>query len=149
MSAAMGAMNIQARNITAVVKAVRPVRPPASTPEPDSMNVVTVEVPVHAPATVPTASASRASFILGILPSLSSISALAAVPTRVPMVSNISIMQKVMIKVSAVNQPISIKVLKSNLKKVVSSMSLRGGTKDAPCREAKGLTSRKMKLPAQ
>ena len=75
----MGAMNMQARKSTAVVRAVRPVRPPASTPEPDSIKVVTVEVPVQAPATVPIASASRASFICGILPSLSSISALAAV----------------------------------------------------------------------
>ena len=69
MMAAMGAMNMQARNSTPVVRAVRPVRPPASTPEADSTKVVTVEVPQQAPATVPTASDSSASFILGILPS--------------------------------------------------------------------------------
>ena len=38
-------------------------------PEADSTKVVTVEVPQQAPAMVPTASAVRASFILGILPS--------------------------------------------------------------------------------
>ena len=69
MMAAMGAMNMQARNMKAAVRAVRPVRPPASTPEADSTKVVTVEVPQQAPAMVPTASAVRASFILGILPS--------------------------------------------------------------------------------
>ena len=46
MTAAMGARNMQARNRMPAVSAVRPVRPPASTPEADSMNVVTVEVPV-------------------------------------------------------------------------------------------------------
>ena len=68
--------------------------------------MVTVEVPVQAPTTVPMASDSRASFMLGILPSLSTMPAREAVPTRVPMVSNISMMQKVMIRVMAVNQPI-------------------------------------------
>ena len=69
MTAAMGARNMQARNRMPAVSAVRPVRPPASTPEADSMNVVTVEVPVQAPATVLMASDSRASFIWGMLPS--------------------------------------------------------------------------------
>ena len=73
----------------------------------------------------------------------------AAVPTRVPMVSNMSIMQKVMIRATAVNQPMLMKVLKSNLKKVVSSISPRGGTKDAVARDSNGLVSRKMKLPPQ
>ena len=102
----MGAMKLHARNTIPVVSAVRPVRPPASTPDADSTKVVTVEVPVQAPATVPTASANRASLILGILPSLSSMPARLAVPTRVPMVSNISMIQKVTIRVIAVNQPI-------------------------------------------
>ena len=53
--AATGAMNMQARNMNAAVRLVRPVRPPASTPEADSTNVVTVDVPQQAPATVPTA----------------------------------------------------------------------------------------------
>ncbi len=69
MMAAMGAMKMQARKRTPVVRAVRPVRPPASTPEADSTKVVTVEVPVQAPATVPMASDRRASFMLGMLPS--------------------------------------------------------------------------------
>ena len=61
-------MKIQARNKTPVVSAVKPVRPPASTPEADSTKVVTVEVPEQAPATVPMASDSKASFMLGMLP---------------------------------------------------------------------------------
>ena len=87
--------------------------------------------------------------MLGILPSLSVMPAREAVPTSVPMVSNISIMQKVMIRLTAVNQPMLKKSAKSNLKRVVSAMSWKGGRKDAPSREAKGLTCRKMKLPAQ
>ena len=149
MMAAMGARNMQARKRTAVVSAVRPVRPPASTPEADSMKVVTVEVPVAAPAMVPMASESRASFILGILPSLSTMPAREAVPTRVPMVSNISIMQKVMIRVMAVNQPMFTKPAKSNLKRVVETMSAKGGTKLAVSRLANGFTPRNRKLPAQ
>ena len=145
----MGAMKMQARNITAVVRAVRPVRPPASTPEADSTKVVTVEVPQQAPATVPMASEVRASFMLGILPSLSVIPAREAVPTSVPMVSNISIMQKVMTRVMAVNQPMRKKSVKSNLNRVVAAISWKGGTKEAPCREAKGFTCRKMASPAQ
>ena len=53
---------VKARKRMPVVRAVSPVRPPASTPEADSTKVVTVEVPVQAPATVPLASDSRASF---------------------------------------------------------------------------------------
>ncbi len=104
--AAIGAMNMQARKRIPVVNAVRPVRPPASTPEADSTKVVTVEVPVTAPATVPTASEMRASFIWGMSPSLSTMLAREAVPTSVPMVSNMSMMQKVITRVIAVNQPI-------------------------------------------
>ena len=96
---------MQARNMNAAVRLVRPVRPPASTPEADSTNVVTVDVPQQAPATVPTASDSRASFILGMLPSLSVMPARDAVPTSVPMVSNMSIMQKVIIRQMAGPMP--------------------------------------------
>ena len=101
--AAMGAMNIQARKSTPQTSAVRPVRPPASTPAADSTKVVTVEVPVQEPQMVPTASASSASFILGILPCSSTIPAREAVPTRVPIVSNISMMQNVIVSVMTVN----------------------------------------------
>jgi len=72
-----------------------------------------------------------------------------AVPTSVPMVSNISIMQKVMTSVMAVNQPMFTKPAKSNLKSVVETMSAKGGTKLAVARLANGLTCRKMALPAQ
>ena len=145
MMAATGAMNMQARNMNAAVRLVRPVR----TPEADSTNVVTVDVPQQAPATVPTASDSRASFMLGMLPSLSVMPARDAVPTSVPMVSNMSIMQNVMIRLTAVNQPMLKKSAKSNLNRVVSAMSRNGGRKDAPSSEAKGFTCRKIKLPAQ
>ena len=45
---------------TATVRLVRPVFPPSATPEADSTNVVTVDVPKTAPAVVATASAIRA-----------------------------------------------------------------------------------------
>ena len=149
MMAAIGAMKMHSRNKMPVVIAVRPVRPPASTPAADSTKVVTVEVPVRAPHTVPTASDSKACFIWGILPSASSIFAREAVPTRVPMVSNMSMMQKVMMRVMEVNQPILKKPLKSNLKSVVSAMSLKGGSQEAVIKEAKGFSPRKMACPAQ
>ena len=70
-------------------------------------------------------------------------------PTTVPMVSNMSIMQNVMIKVMIVNQPISAKPLKLSLKSVVSAISWNGGTKDADLRLAKGSVSKKIAWPAQ
>ena len=118
---------MQSRNITPAVRAVKPERPPASTPVADSTNVVTVDVPVREPQIVPTASDVSASFIFGIRPSSSSISARDAAPTSVPIVSNISIIQNVMIRVIAVNRPIEKKSLKSNLNKVSSTISLNGG----------------------
>ena len=72
-----------------------------------------------------------------------------AVPTRVPMVSNMSIMQKVMTSVIEVNQPMFTKPAKSNLKSVVETMSAKGGTKLAVARLANRLTCRKIALPAQ
>ena len=62
MIAAIGARNIHNRNTIPVTSAVSPVRPPASTPDADSMNVVTVEVPVTEPQIVPIASEVRASY---------------------------------------------------------------------------------------
>ncbi len=111
--------------------------------------MVTVEVPVQAPQTVPMASASRASFMLGILPCLSTMPAREAVPTRVPMVSNMSIMQKVMTRVMMVNTPMSRKPWKLNLNRVVPAMSAKGGSQLAVDREAKGLVFRNAKEPAQ
>ncbi len=74
--------------------AVKPVRPPAATPEEDSTNVVTVEVPRTAPAVVATASAINADLIPGSLPSSSSIPAFVLTPTKVPSVSNRSTNKK-------------------------------------------------------
>ena len=62
----------------------------------------------------------KASFMFGIFPSLSTIPARDAVPTSVPMVSNISLIQNVMMCEIAVNHPILMKSLKSNLTSVVS-----------------------------
>ena len=56
------------------------MRPPSSTPEADSINVVTVEVPVHAPTQVARESASIALFISGISPFSFNIFAFFAVP---------------------------------------------------------------------
>ena len=89
----------------------------------ENHNPVTVEVPVADPTTVPTASAKSASFILGILPFSSNIPARLAVPTSVPMVSNMSMIQKVTIRVITVNQPICANPLKLNLNSVVSAIS--------------------------
>ena len=125
------------------------VLPPASTPDADSTNVVTVEVPVTEPASVPTASEIKASFILGILPVASSILALDSVPTSVPIVSNMSMMQNVMMRVTTVNQPIWAKPAKSSLKRVVSAISLKGGRKDAVARLAKGFCPKIAKSPIQ
>ena len=72
-----------------------------------------------------------------------------AVPTRVPMVSNMSIMQKVMTRVVTVNQPTLARPAKLNLKRVVSAMSPKAGRKEAVARLAKGLTPRKIASPAQ
>lgn len=44
-----GANNVEIRNKNPETTAVKPVRPPAATPEEDSTNVVTVEVPRTAP----------------------------------------------------------------------------------------------------
>ena len=142
-------MNMQARNSIPEVRAVRPVLPPASTPEADSTKVVTVDVPEREPVIVPMASAVRACFILGILPSLSSIPALEAVPTRVPIVSNISIIQKVIIRVITVNQPISIIFEKLNLNSVVCAISSKAGTNDASLSAANGFVPRNIASPAQ
>ena len=72
-----------------------------------------------------------------------------AVPTRVPIVSNISIMQKVMINVVAVKIPTRKKSPKSNLNRVRFTISLIGGTKDAPAKEANGFVFMKIASPAQ
>ena len=131
------------------VRAVRPVRPPASTPDADSTNVVTVDVPVQAPTMVPMESDSMACFICGILPCSSSMPARAAVPTSVPMVSNMSIMQNVMMSVMAVNQPISRKPAKLNLNNVKSTMSPNAGSQEASDSPANGSIPKKSASPAQ
>ena len=89
-----GANRVDSRNSRPDTMAVRPVRPPADTPEADSTKVVTVEVPSTAPAEVPMASASREGLMQGNLPFLSSILALVATPMRVPKVSNRSTNKK-------------------------------------------------------
>ena len=83
------------KNKIAVTTLAKPVRAPAATPEEDSTNEVTVEVPKQAPATVPIASESRAGFTCGSFPSSSRRPALSATPIRVPTVSNISAYRKV------------------------------------------------------
>ena len=57
------------KNSAAVAMEARPVRPPSATPEEDSTNVVTVEVPQTAPQQVAMASASMALSMLGTSPS--------------------------------------------------------------------------------
>ena len=100
-----------------------------------------MEVPQQAPATVPTASDSRASFMLGMLPSLSVMPARDAVPTSVPMVSNMSIMQKVMIRVISgepadVEEVGKVKLEQGGLRHVAEA----GAGRTRPASEAKGFT---------
>ena len=89
-----GLRTIDNRNKNPVTIAVRPVLPPAATPDALSTNVVTVDVPSTAPEVVATASAINAPLIFGSFPSLSSISALVATPISVPSVSKISTNKK-------------------------------------------------------
>ena len=70
-------------------------------------------------------------------------------PTNVPMVSNMSIMQNVMMSVMAVNHPISTKPAKLNLNSVSSNMSLNAGIHEAVARPAKGSVPRNSAWPAQ
>ena len=90
-----GVKNNDKINNSAVTTEVSPVRPPTPTPDELSTKLVTVDVPKHAPATVPTASAKRASFALGIFPSLSVSFACSVTPISVPIVSNISVKKNV------------------------------------------------------
>ena len=140
---------MQARNRSPVIIAESPVRPPASTPEALSIKVVTVEVPVKLPTTVPVASAIRHSFICFILPFSSSIFALDAVPIKVPIVSNMSIIQNVIISVIAVDQPMLKNASKLNLKSVVADKSANAGTHEAVPSAAKGLISKNINSPSQ
>ena len=71
------------------------------------------------------------------------------VPTSVPMVSNRSMMQNVMISVMTVSHPMLTKPAKSSFKRVVSAMSLKGGTNDAVLRLSKGLILKNAASPAQ
>ena len=102
----IGDRNKDNPNKIAVVMAVRPVRPPSVTPEALSTKVVVVEVPSTAPAVVATASAMRAPLIRGSFPSLSSISAFADTPIKVPRVSNRSTNKKA--KTMTINSKIGI-----------------------------------------
>lgn len=63
-----GAINNERKNRIAVVSDVRPVLPPSATPAELSTNVVTVEVPMHAPKIVPIASVVKACDTRGNLP---------------------------------------------------------------------------------
>ena len=63
-----GANKIDKKNNIAVVQAVNPVLPPASTPAVDSTKEVTVEVPRIPPITVPVESATNACSILSNSP---------------------------------------------------------------------------------
>ena len=78
----------------AVTKAVKPVFPPAATPDEDSTKVVTVEVPPMEPTQVAIASASMDLFMFKGVPFSSKRLPLEQAPYKVPIVSNISIMQR-------------------------------------------------------
>ena len=100
-----GAKNMESRNRIPVVRAVRPVFPPAAIPADDSTNVVVVDVPRTAPAVVATASAMRAGLIEGSLPSLSISPAFVLTPMRVPRVSKRSTKRNANITTMKLNTP--------------------------------------------
>ena len=52
INANIGSKNIAKKKQIAVTRDVNPVLPPAAIPDPDSTNIVTVDVPTAAPATV-------------------------------------------------------------------------------------------------
>ena len=94
-----GKIRIERRKRTAVVTAVKPVRPPAEIPAADSTYVVVFEVPKMAPIDVPIASAKSALSIFELKPvpfssafssSAEKIPVLRPVPMNVPKVSNVS-----------------------------------------------------------
>lgn len=102
----------------AVVNEARPVLAPAATPEDDSTKEVTVDVPRHAPTTVPTESASNASLQFLIFPFSSFKLDCSATPINVPNVSNISVNKNVI----RTTRNLTVKMfVKSNLNKYGAS----------------------------
>lgn len=106
-----GKIKIDSKKRTAVVTAVRPVRPPAEIPAADSTYVVVFDVPNSAPIEVPIASAKSALSILELKPvpfsrafssSSEKIPVLRPVPIKVPSVSKVSdkLNAKIVIKTS-------------------------------------------------
>lgn len=94
-----GANKIDKKNNIAVVQAVNPVLPPASTPAVDSTKEVTVEVPRIPPITVPVESATNACSILSNSPFSSTKLVLFATEINVPAVSkNQQITMKIMLQ---------------------------------------------------
>ena len=82
-----GENNTDTKNRIPVVTAVKPVRPPTSTPEVDSTKEVTVEVPIAAPTTVPTESANNARSTFSNSPSSFTRPVRLPTATKVPAVS--------------------------------------------------------------
>ncbi len=93
MMAIIGLKKSARRNKTAAVSAVKPVRPPCSTPAALSIKLVTVLVPKAAPATVPRASEIKARCARGRRLSLMN-PACSATPIKVPNVSNSTMNRK-------------------------------------------------------
>ena len=102
---ARGVRNRQKKKQIAVIRLAKPVLAPAATPAADSTKVVQVEVPMAAPAAVAMESQFIALFMSMGSPFSSSIFASVAAPYRVPTVSNISTIQKEMIRTMAEKIP--------------------------------------------
>ena len=78
---------VKRKQIIRSITAVKPVLPPTSTPEVDSTNDVTVEVPAIEPITVPIESANKARSTFSRFPVSSTKFALLHTATKVPAVS--------------------------------------------------------------
>ncbi len=96
-----GERKTQTKNRMLVTTAVRPVRPPASTPMVDSMNVEIVVQPVAEPTTVPTASTRNGFFNVGKFPSSSSIFVCAPTAIKAPKVAKKSLVNRMKIQTRA------------------------------------------------
>ena len=96
-----GDRKMHTRNSTPLTIAVRPVRPPASTPMVDSMKVEIVVHPVPEPTTVPTASTRKGFSIWGKLPFSSSILVWAPTAISAPKVAKKSLVNRMKIHTSA------------------------------------------------
>ena len=122
----IGEKNNDKKNNAAIVNPANPVLPPSAIPAADSMNATGVDVPKHAPIVEPTASAVKTLSAFLTLPFSSKYPAFEAKPIKVPILSNMSINNIVIITGTI---PITIALLKSNC---INTGATDGGSDTIP-----------------